>query len=72
MELDEAGIQELLKSGEMQAILASEGQRIAANAGPGYTSTVHVHSKRAVANVYPETKEAARDNRENNTLLKAL
>jgi hypothetical protein len=56
----------------MQSILAAEGAKVAARAGDGYSSAVHVHSKRAVANIFPDTKESARDNYENNTLLKAL
>jgi len=65
-------VRELLQSSQMQSILAAEGAKVAARAGDGYSSAVHVHSKRAVANIFPDTKESARDNYENNTLLKAL
>ena len=71
-ELDRNGVAELMKSAEMQEILAQEGSRVANNAGPGYSSTVHVHTRRAVCNIYPETPESVRDTSENNTLLKVL
>ena len=72
VELNDAGIRELLKSAPMQALLATKGQAIAAKAGDGYVSEVKVYQKRAVANIYPETSEAIHDNYENNTLLKAM
>ena len=71
-DLNGAGVRELLQSSQMQSILAAEGAKVAARAGDGYSSAVHVHSKRAVANIFPDTKESARDNYENNTLLKDL
>ena len=70
--LNDKGIQELLKSDEMQSILSEHGATVARRAGAGYESDVHEYKKRAVANVYPATSEAAVDNLENNTLLKAL
>lgn len=72
IELNDAGIQELLKGAEMQNILKEYGQQKAQQAGDGYASEVHVHQKRAVANVYPDTFEAKHDNYENNTLLKVV
>ena len=71
-ELDSAGVQALLKSPEMQSILSSEAQRKAAQAGEGYKSDVHTGQKRAYANIYPGTKEAAYDNFDNNTLEKVI
>ena len=72
IEINDAGVQELLKSSEMQSLLDSYGAQKAAQAGEGYDHAVHVHQKRAVANVFPATKEAAHDNYENNTLLKVV
>ena len=69
---DTAGIRELLKGSGMQGILKEYGQQKAAQAGPGYNYAVHVHQKRAVANIYPDSEEAAQDNYDNNTLLKAV
>lgn len=72
IELNDAGIQELLKSAEMQALLNSKAQSIAAKAGDGYEYKVKVHSKRAAAYIYPESAKAIHDNFENNTLLKVI
>lgn len=70
--LNNDGIQQLLKSSEMQAILSGYGKQKAGQAGNGYDSEVHVHSKRAVANIFPADAEAAKDNYTNNTLLKVI
>lgn len=72
IKLNSAGIQELLKGGAMQSILREACAQKAQQAGEGYASAVHVHQKRAVGYVYPETAEAAHDNYENNTLLKVV
>ena len=72
IELNSAGIQELLKSPAMQGILANIGREKAAAAGDGYRSDVHVFQKRAVAHVYTASERAMRDNYENNTLLKVV
>ena len=71
-ELNGDGVQALLKSAEMQTILREHGGQKARQAGDGYASDVHVFQKRAVAHVFPETKEASNDNFENNTLLKVV
>ena len=70
--LNSKGIQELLKSSEMQSILNDYAADKARAAGDGYTCAVHEFSRRAVAHVYPDTPEASRDNYENNTLLKVI
>ncbi len=72
IELDDEGVQELLKRAEMQSILKEYGSQKAAQAGEGYSYAVHVHQKRAVANVFPDSEEAAQDNYNNNTLLKVV
>lgn len=72
IELNDAGVQELLKGAEMQSILKEYGSQKAAQAGEGYSYAVHVHQKRAVANVYADSSEALQDNYENNTLLKVV
>ena len=66
------GLNELMKSEEMQSILEEKGKRVANNAGKEYASRVHLASFVAIANVYPDSKDAAKDNYKNNTLLKAL
>ena len=70
--LNSAGVQELLKSGAMKSVLSQNAAKKANAAGEGYTYAVHTGQKRAYANVYPETKEAAFDNLENNTLEKVI
>lgn len=70
--LDIGGLRELMKSGEMQGALDEAGSAVASTAGDGYGYRTHIASYVAICNVYPETKEAAKDNYENNTLEKAL
>ena len=75
-ELDIRGLNELMKSPEMQSILDQEGAKIAGRAsgmsGEQFGHRTHVADYVAITNVYPDSKEAARDNYNNNTLLKAL
>ncbi len=71
-ELDINGLRELMKGPEMQAVLQEAGDAVASGAGGDYGVRVHVADYVAIANVFPESKEAAKDNYENNTLLKAL
>lgn len=70
--LNDAGIQELLKGPEMQSILGEIGREKASAAGPGYMSEVHVFSKRAAVHIFPSDYESAKDNYENNTLIKVV
>lgn len=70
-ELNMPGLNELMKSAEMQAVTEAAGRSIAMAAGAGYATKTHVASFVAVTSVYPETEEANRDNLKNNTLLKA-
>lgn len=71
-ELNLAGLNELMKSSEMQSVLESAAAQAVGNAGGGYDSRVHVASFVAIANIYPTTRQAAKDNYENNTLLRAV
>ena len=71
-ELNLPGLNDLMKSGEMQARLQAAGSAVANAAGGDYGVRVHTASFVAIANVYPDSKEAAKDNYEHNTLLKAL
>lgn len=70
--LNLAGLNELMKSPEMQSHLEMAGTAVANAAGGDYGVRVHVANFVAIANVYPNTKRAAKDNYENNTLVKAL
>lgn len=70
--LNLAGLNELMKSGEMQAVLNSAAGQIAGAAGDGYeVENAHPISFVAIASVRAATYEARRENSENNTLLKA-
>lgn len=71
-ELDLEGLRELMNSSEMQSQLQQGAQSVASIAGAGYESSVHVPGVVPIATAYPGTEEAAKDNYENNTLLKAL
>lgn len=71
-ELNRAGVRALLKSSEMQDILADVASTIRGRAGEGYEQDVHVGKNRANAMVWPASKRAKKDNLENNTALKAV
>ena len=70
-ELNIGGLQEIMKSGEMQAALSEAGAAVANAAGGDYAYRVHTASFVALCNVYPDSKEAAKENYETNSLLKA-
>lgn len=72
VKLNSDGIRQLLKSQEMRTVLEGYGERTANNAGLGYAYSTHTTEQRAIVNVYPNTKEAAKENAEENTLLRAL
>lgn len=71
-ELNLKGLNELMKSPEMQAALDKKGAEVVQIAGEGYNKRTHVADYVAITNVYPESKKAKKDNMDNNTLLKAL
>ena len=72
-ELNLPGLNELMKSGEMQSALNEAAAQIQARAGEGYDiESAHPISFIAIASVYAGTKEAKQDNLKNNTLLKAM
>ena len=72
IELNLQGINEMMKSKEIQAHLQAAGQAVANAAGDGYAAETHVINWIAITNVYPDSKEAAHDNFKNNSLLKAV
>lgn len=71
-ELNLKGLNELMKSPEMVAALDEVGEAVARNAGEGFAKRTHQANWVAICNVYPNSADAAKDNYENNTLLKAL
>lgn len=72
VELNSAGIQELLKSAEIEAICREYADQVRDRAGDGYEVNTQVGKTRVNAMVFAASGEAARDNLKNNTLLKAL
>lgn len=70
--LNRDGVSDLMKTKEMQAILAQYGDKKANQAGSGYDSQVYVLPNRAIVNIFPTDFESAHDNYENNTLLKVI
>ena len=70
--LDLHGLNELMKSSEMQAHLHQAGQAVASAAGGDYDSKTYVINYVAVENIFPASAKAAHENFTNNTLLKAL
>ncbi|NQP34764.1 hypothetical protein HO921_10470 [Streptococcus suis] len=70
--LNSAGVRELMKSPEMQAVLTDKANGIRNRAGDGYESDIYVGKTRANAMVYADSYQAKRDNKKHNTLLKAV
>lgn len=70
-ELNIAGLQELMKSAEMQSALSEAGAAVVGAAGGDYGYRVHVGDYVALCNVYPESQEAVKELYETNSLLKA-
>ncbi|HEM3702169.1 TPA: hypothetical protein U1D11_000639 [Streptococcus suis] len=70
--LNRAGVRELLKSPEMQAVLTDKANGIRNRAGDGFATDIYVGKTRANAMVYADSFKAKRDNKKNNTLLKAV
>lgn len=71
-ELNLAGLNELMKSPEMQAHLKQCGASVAGAAGREYETQTYVLNYVAVQNVWPASSKAALDNYRHNTLTKAL
>ena len=72
VKLNLPGLNELMKSAEISQAVLEAGQAVAQAAGADYAAEVHTANWIAIANVYPDSKQAAHDNFKDNTLLKAL
>ncbi|MDZ5589956.1 hypothetical protein [Enterococcus cecorum] len=70
--LNRAGVSQLMKSAEMKSVLISYASNIRNRCGDGYEQDIYVGSNRANAMVSAATAKAKRDNKKNNTLLKAV
>jgi hypothetical protein len=66
------GVKDLLKSQEVQDMLATKAAIIAARAGDGFTSGVRVGTDRARAYVLPETYAARRRQAKHHLLERAV
>lgn len=69
--LDLAGWNEFCKTEWMHEVLNEHAEQICSG-NPDYSYRTHNASFTALTNVYPTTKEAAKDNYANNTLLKMI
>lgn len=72
IELNSAGVRELLKSSEMMAVCEEYANKALGRLGKGYTVTTMTGKNRVNASVYADSYEAKKENTENNTILKAL
>lgn len=70
--LNRGGVAHLLKSPEMQEVLEKYASGVKNRAGEGYAFDMKQGKKRAYVNIYPVTQKAKKDNKKNNTLLKAV
>lgn len=66
------GVKDLLKSQEVQDVLAAKAAIIAARAGEGFTSGVRIGTDRARAYVLPETFKARRRQARDHVLERAV
>lgn len=71
-ELNLKGLNELMKSSEIQAVLDKAGEQVANAAGSDYASSGKTGQYIGFSNIYPDSKRAAHENYTQNTLLKAL
>ena len=72
IQLNSAGVRELLHAPEIQGQLQSIGEQVRNRAGDGYETEMLDTPTRSVCRVYAATKEALTDNSDNNTLVSAL
>lgn len=70
--LNVSGINELMKSPEMEEYLQEVGEEVARAAGPEYAARTHKAGFTSICNVYPNSKKAAKENYKENTLIKAI
>lgn len=71
-ELNRSGVASLMKSSNMQKVISKHATNIKNRSGQGYAQDVYVGKNRVNAMVWAETKEARKDNLENNTILKSV
>ena len=72
VELNLKGINEVMKSSEILSACQAAGQAVAQAAGSDYGTESGTINYIAYCNVFPDSKEAAKENYEENTILKAV
>lgn len=70
--LNTKGIGAFLKSEPVQKMISERANEIANRAGTGYEADTQIGQKRATGRVKAATVKAKKDNKKNNTLLKAV
>lgn len=71
-ELNLKGLNELMKSAEMQDALETAGQAVASAADGNYDTAAHMLNYFVQVNVFPADRESAIKNARDNELLKAV
>lgn len=72
VKLNLKGINEVMKSPEIQAACEEAGRAVAQAAGSDYGTSSGTINYIAYCNVYPDSKDAAKENFKENTILKAV
>ena len=72
IELNSAGVRELLKSKEMRSICKWYADKAVRKLGDGYSANVYDGKSRVNASVTADWKQTQADNLKNNTILKAV
>jgi tRNA A37 threonylcarbamoyltransferase TsaD len=72
IDINSGGIQELLKSAPVRALLQAKADRIAAAAGPGMVASSRVGKTRARASVITDTFKAMRAEATDRALTRAI
>lgn len=70
--LNRQGVRDFLRSAAMQQLLLQRATEIKNRAGDGYEVSTFAGKNRANATVKAATVKAKKDNKKNNTLLKAV
>lgn len=70
--LNTKGVGEFLKSEPVKNMISERANEIASRAGNGYEADTQIGQKRATGRVKAATAKAKKDNKKNNTLLKAV
>lgn len=72
IELNSAGIEELLHSAEIQAALMDVGQQVQGRAGDNFDAELVDMPTRSIVRVSAINKQGMKENSDDNVLLKAL